>query len=114
MKTATRKGRELKDYLQLMAAMPAPESVEVEALLQGVRAGESAALRKLAEVWLPQVVAWVAPRRGEAASFQELIAIGNCALIETLKGYSGSVGRLEETLFEAVHDALDHALKLGA
>jgi DNA-directed RNA polymerase sigma subunit (sigma70/sigma32) len=102
----------LKDYLILLASL-APLGAEREAELLGLsRAGDAAALRELVEGYLPRVLHWVAPRRGEALSFQELIAIGNCALIDAAKAQTG--GPFEEKACLAVHAALDTALKLGA
>ena len=110
VKLKSRQG--LKDYLVLLSTLePLGKAREAELLALSSQ-GDSAALRELVEGYLPRVLHWVAPRRGEALSFQELIAIGNCALIETAKARKN--GNFEARACQAVHSALDTAFKIGA
>jgi hypothetical protein len=104
----------LKDYLLLLSTLVELGAEEAGELLLKSRMGDAAARRLLVEGMLPKVLRWVAPRRGEALSFQELLAIGNCALIETVKSHKGDPSRLDEAACLAVHAALDNALKMGA
>lgn len=104
----------LKEYLLLMASLEAPGPDEQAALLMASRQGDEGAFRSLVEGYLPKVVRLVSSRRGEALSFQELIGLGNAAVLETVKQYRGSAVGLEAAVAAAVHDALDHALKLNA
>ena len=112
--TVYRTGQALKDYLLLMATLESLEPQEIAALLPKCKKGDQKALRELVENFLPKVVLWVAPRRGEGFSFQELIALGNSAVIECLHGYKGEAARLEDKVCETVQDALDTALKMQA
>jgi len=104
----------LKEYLGLMARVDRLSAHRKAGLLEASRSGDAGAYRELVEGYLPQVLGWVAPRRGEALSFQELIAIGNAALIESLKAYQGPAHGLDEAAQGAVHEALDAAFKLNA
>lgn len=104
----------LKDYLVLMSSLEAVTPQEQSRLLSSYMGGEEGALRQLIEAFLPKVVVWVAPRRGGGYSFQELIAIGNCAVIETLKDWRGQAADLEEKIRKSVHEALDTAFKMNA
>ena len=103
----------LKDYLTLLASLGQPDPQRQEMLLQRCSAGDSAAIREMVECHLPKVLQWVAPRRGEALSFQELIAIGNCALIEAVKAYRGPAAGFEAMACQHVLEALDTALKMS-
>lgn len=104
----------LKDYLLLLSTVEGLDEARQAELLQGATFGDAASIRELVEAYLPRVLAWVSPRRGEALSFQELIAIGNCALIETVKSYKGDSRKFEGKACQAVHEALDTAFKIGA
>ena len=111
-KTIHRTGQALKDYLLLMASLE-PLGLEEQAdLLVKLRKGDAEALRVLVEGYLPKVLLLVAPRRGEGFSFQELIAIGNSAVIECLRDFKGAAAGLEDKVCQTVHDALDTAFKL--
>lgn len=112
--TIYRTGQALKDYLLLMASLEALGVDEQASLLLRLRKGDDRAARELVEGFLPKVVLWVAPRRGEGYSFQELIALGNSAVIECLQEYKGDAASLEAKVCQTVHDALDTALKLQA
>ncbi len=104
----------LKDYLALMAGVDRLSFHRKAGLLEASRCGDAGAYRELTEAYLPLVVSWVASRRGEALSFQELIGIGNAALMENLRNYQGPVQGLDEAAQGAVHEALDAAFKLNA
>jgi len=104
----------LKDYLLLLAKIQELDPAREAGLLAKCAEASAEAQRELVEAYLPKVLRWVAPRRGEALSFQELLAIGNCALIETVKGYRGDPARFEAAVCDAVHGSLDTALKMGA
>ena len=104
----------LKDYLLLLSKVEPIDPVTQRNLLLQCSAGDPVAVREMVEAFLPRVLHWVAPRRGEAFSFQELIAIGNCALIEMVKNYKGDPAKFETRACMAVHAALDTALKMGA
>jgi DNA-directed RNA polymerase sigma subunit (sigma70/sigma32) len=104
----------LKEYLQLMAMLQPLEDFELEALLEAKKQGDPKALRELTEAFLPSVLRLVSPRRGEGRSFQELISLGNCAVIECLRSYRGSYAALDARICQAVHDALDAALKMNS
>jgi DNA-directed RNA polymerase sigma subunit (sigma70/sigma32) len=114
MATKTRTKQGLKDYLLLLASIQPADPGRQAALLELAGRGDAAAIREMVEAYLPKVLAWCAPRRGEAMSFQELIAIGNCALIESVKNYRGRPADFEAKACLAVHAALDTALKMGA
>jgi len=104
----------LKDYLLLLSRVEPLSPERQERLLNGAAMQDPAAVRELVEACLPRVLSWVSPRRGEALSFQELIAIGNCALIEAVKSYHGKSADFEARACLAVHAALDTAFKIGA
>jgi len=108
------KSQGLKEYLLLLASLEEPDPAAQEALLARSAKGDPEAVRAMVEAYLPKVLHWVSPRRGEAMSFQELIAIGNCALIEAVKSYQGPPADFESRACLAVHAALDTALKIGA
>jgi DNA-directed RNA polymerase sigma subunit (sigma70/sigma32) len=112
VKLTSRQG--LKDYLLLLGSLGELDEARRGILLKRSALGDAQAGRELVEAYLPRVLKWVAPRRGEALSFQELIAIGNCALIETVKSYRGDATKFDERACLAVHQALDTALKMGA
>ena len=104
----------LKEYLQLMASLE-PMTLEDQAeALAASQSGDRAAFRSLVEAQLPNVIRLVSGRRGEALSFQELIGLGNCAVLEAVKRYRGPIGGLETAVVAAVHDSLDNAFKLNA
>jgi DNA-directed RNA polymerase sigma subunit (sigma70/sigma32) len=113
MAAALKSKQGLKDYLLLLSSLGSLDARSQEALLQRCCAGDASAVRAVVEAYLPKVLQWVSPRRGEALSFQELIAIGNCALIETVKAYRGSSASFEAKACKNVHDALDTALKMS-
>ena len=112
--TNTKIKQGLKEYLLLMATLPQASASEREALLEAKKQGDPQALRELSESFLPDVVRLVSPRRGEGRSFQELISLGNCAVIECLRSYRGSAAALDARICQAVHDALDAALKMNS
>ena len=85
MATKLKSKQGLKDYLLLLSSVEIIDEARQAELLMRSEAGDPVAVRELVEAYLPKVLAWVSPRRGEALSFQELIALGNCALIETVK-----------------------------
>jgi DNA-directed RNA polymerase sigma subunit (sigma70/sigma32) len=114
MATKLKSKQGLKDYLLLLSSVGELSEARKEELLGQAAQGDSAAIRELVEAFLPRVLYWVAPRRGEAFSFQELIAIGNCALIETVKSYHGKPSDFDAKACLAVHAALDTAFKIGA
>jgi DNA-directed RNA polymerase sigma subunit (sigma70/sigma32) len=115
-KLKTKEG--LKDYLLLMNTLQAQQDMDAQELgrlLQDWKQGDEGAFRSLVEAFLPRVIAWVSPRRGEGPSFQDLIAMGNAAMMAGLKkAQAGDAGKLETKLCQAVHDALDSALKLNS
>jgi hypothetical protein len=115
-KTKIKEG--LKDYLLLMNTLQAQgmDSQDMERLMEDWRQGDEGAFRSLVEGFLPKVLGWVSPRRGEGQSFQELIALGNTAMMASLKKAQqlAGAGALEARLCQAVHDALDSALKLNS
>ena len=114
MATKLKSKQGLKDYLLLLASLESLDEIRQAELLIQAEAGDPVAIREMVEAYLPKVLAWVSPRRGEALSFQELIALGNCALIETVKSYSGKSSQFESKACIAVHAALDTAFKIGA
>src|SRR5262245_2965867 len=112
-KMLNRASHALKDYLILMSSLTPMSAADRAVLLSRYQRGDQSALREMVESFLPKVILWVAPRRGEGRSFQELIAIGNSAVIATLKEFKGAPLQMEERVCQAVQDALDSALKLG-
>lgn len=114
MATKLKSKQGLKDYLVLLSQLRPVGPEAQAALLKRCAKGDAEAVREMTEAWLPKVLAWVSPRRGEALSFQELIALGNCALIETVKSYRGKCEDFESAACQAVHQALDTAFKIGA
>jgi DNA-directed RNA polymerase sigma subunit (sigma70/sigma32) len=111
---ATKMKRGLKDYLLLLSTFPEPDAASLAERLRLSRQGDAGARRLLVESLLPKVLSWVSARRGEGLDFQELIALGNCAMIEFVKSYRGPVESLEDEACAAVLSALDTALKMGA
>lgn len=103
----------LKDYLLLLSTIGPLDSSREFQLLELSRHGDEEAVRQLVEAYLPQVLAWVSPRRGQALSFQELIAIGNCALIEAVKAYRGRPEKFKSAAQQGVDRAVEMALKMS-
>jgi DNA-directed RNA polymerase sigma subunit (sigma70/sigma32) len=97
-----------------MASVQPLNARQEQRLLKAARGGDEASLRALVENYLPRVVHWVSPRRGGALSFQELIALGNCALMQTLGSWNGDPKGLADAAFLGVRGAIDEALKAGA
>jgi DNA-directed RNA polymerase sigma subunit (sigma70/sigma32) len=112
MAAALKSKQGLKDYLILLNSVKTPNLDRQAELLQRCSAGDKSAQREMVEGYLPKVLHWVSSRRGGAFSFQELIAIGNCALIETVKAYHGDPMRFEAKACLYVQEALDTALKM--
>ena len=114
MATKLKSKQGLKDYLLLLSTVGTLDEAGQAELLALAALGDTNAIREMVEAYLPKVLAWVSPRRGEAFSFQELIAIGNCALIESVKTYRGKPSQFEAKACQSVHAALDTAFKIGA
>src|SRR5580698_5935378 len=95
MAAKLKSGQGLKDYLLLLSKVEALDSQEESRLLELSRQGDRDAIRQIVEAYLPKVIAWVSVRRGEGPNFQELISVGNCALIESVKAYRGIPEKFE-------------------
>lgn len=102
----------LKDYLKVVASLPAVSGDQRQALALAWSQGQAEAGRQLMESFLPLVVAEAAARRGLGSSFESLLAAGNRALAAALPQACAQPQALEPTLRHAVIQALkDHWMK---
>jgi hypothetical protein len=90
----------IKDYLLCMQQIPPLGEEDLRMAVQARARGDAWAGRLLEERFLPQVVAWVQPYRGQGLELADLISQGNRALLRALRqlrpGHSaGAVDFLE-------------------
>lgn len=85
LQVRTRRENALKDYLNVVAALPRRGPAAREALAVRVAMGDAAAAVALVECFLPLVVAEAAAQRGLGARFEALIAAGNRAVARSLR-----------------------------
>jgi DNA-directed RNA polymerase sigma subunit (sigma70/sigma32) len=108
--TANTKTDQLKEYLGLMQHIRPLAPHQEKACLSLLQAGDHQARRHLVENYLPRVVSWVAPMRGQGLTFEELIEAGNQSVIRNLEA-GLSADNLEEKLRQAVLSDMDSALQ---
>jgi DNA-directed RNA polymerase sigma subunit (sigma70/sigma32) len=75
----------LPNYLNCMLHIPSLSPEDLEMAVQARACGDAWAARLLEERFLPKVVRWVHPYRGRGLEFQNLIELGNRALIKGLR-----------------------------
>ena len=102
----------LKDYLLCLQGLPRlqPQS-EKTYIRRLVEQDDAEARQRLEENYLPRVLSWVAPYRGLGSDLDELIEIGNRALLKGLRRYGvGTRMSLEDYLEEMVIDEIEAVL----
>lgn len=112
LQTAEHPTVQLKKYLNVVAQIkPLAPSQEQECLAL-VAAGEEQARRLLVESYLPRVVSWVNPFRSGPLRFDELIELGNQALVVAAwSAAKRGVKALEPVLKAAVKNEVKQACK---
>ena len=81
LQTAEKQSTQLKQYLQVMAGLERLNLAQEKECLCKMASGDEDSRRRLVESYLPRVVAWAGEFRGGALRFEELIELGNQALV---------------------------------
>lgn len=100
----------LEDYRQMVEAMEQPQEGELEAAKIRAMAGEAQAQRQLAEWMLPKVIDIARLYAGQGVYMEDLIGVGNEALVRAtkllapLEGPEEVEGALAERIMHAMED----------
>lgn len=100
----------LEDYRQMVEAMEQPQEGELEAAEIRAMAGETQAQRQLAEWMLPKVIDIARLYAGQGVYMEDLIGVGNEALVRAtkllapLEGPEEVEGALAERIMHAMED----------
>ncbi len=106
----------LKQYLNVMTQIKPLEEAQEKECLSQMAAGDEQARRHLVESFLPRVVAWVREYRGAGLRFDELIELGNQALVvgawsASRRGVLNLAAELEQVVRRDVEQAIKEAEK---
>jgi RNA polymerase primary sigma factor len=103
----------LRAFLGQVAQLPLLSPAQQAALADEAAAGDSLALRALAQSHLPWVLAEAAQRRGRGLRFDRLLACGNVALLRALRqdphDTASMAFQVQVALDEALHGAKPRA-----